>query len=228
MGLGACTVLMAVGLALGLLVLPRYHPRLFARTTAFRHGEPWVASACWAGGLVVMYLALGSYWQQLPVPVQKLAAPVLAPAPVAAAPTAKPTATTGAAKTPAKKPVTTQKPPAPAPAPAPSPSPAPSPIPSPLGVKITDATYGKIAATTERSAVCTASVALPNGQTINKSTPKTASVSGKVSWVYATQPGLTGTATAKVTCSLNGRTGSATKTFTITAVSPSPLSTPTG
>jgi hypothetical protein len=94
-------------------------------------------------------------------------------------------------------------------------------------VSITSAKYGSLAATTAAGAQCTASVALPNGQTVNKDKPKTASSTGRVSWTYTTTPGVAGTATATVICALNGRTGSASKTFTITAVTPSPSSTPT-
>ena len=80
---------------------------------------------------------------------------------------------------------------------------------------ITDATYGKIKATTERGAQCTASVKLPEGKTITKPRPKTASWAGNVSWLYDTQTGMQGTGTANVSCTLDGRTGTATKTFSI-------------
>jgi hypothetical protein len=225
MGLIAIVLFVALLLVLGVLVFPRYHPHLHARTTAFRHSEPWIASAFWGGGLVIMFLALGSYWQDLPEPVQKLAAPVIAPSPAATMPaTPAPTAANGTAKAPPKaKP--TQRPPSPPPAAAATPSPSPSPLPSPLVVTITSAKYGSIAATTAPGAQCTAAVALPNGQTINKEKARTASSTGRVSWTYTTQPGVAGTATATVACSLNGRTGSATKTFTITSVTPSPSPT---
>ena len=127
MGLLGCVLLAAVLFVLTVLVLPRYQPRLRARTAAFRHVEPWIASAVWGTGLVLMFLALGAYWQDLPEPVQALAAPAVAPSPLAAAPAAQPAAVKGSAKpAPAKtaKPVA-QKPPSPAPPPAAKPTPSP-------------------------------------------------------------------------------------------------------
>lgn len=226
MGLLACVLLGALLFVLGVLVFPRYHAPWHARTTAFRHSEPWVAAGAWGAGLVLLFLAFGSYWQDLPEPVQELAAPIMAPSPVATPPLTQPAVKATAKPAPSKtnKPVA-QKPPSPIPSPV-APVAPPSPVPSPLAVTITDATYGTIKAKTEPGAQCTASVALPDGKTISKTRAKTATSTGSVTWTYTKVLGLQGTGTAKVGCSLNGRTGSAARTFTITSASPGPIPTP--
>jgi hypothetical protein len=207
MGLLACVLLGAVLFVLAVVILPRFRPELRHRTQAFRHGEPWIASAAWGVSLVILFLALGGSWQSLPAPLQVLAAPIVAPSPAATgtAPSAGAPATTAKPATVTAKPSTAK------------PSTA-KPAATPLPVAISDASYGRIKATTAPGAACTARVVLPDGTTVDShslTAAKTAATDGKISWSYNKGSGQKGAGSVTVACSLHGRSGSATAGFKI-------------
>ena len=108
----------------------------------------------------------------------------------------------------------------PGPTPSAASSPSPSTAPVVLYVTITSSTYGYIAATTAPGASCTARAKLPSGR-ISTAAGLTVTVvagdDGAVSWSYGT-PSTTkpGTGTHTVSCTLAGKTASASAAFTVT------------
>ena len=101
-----------------------------------------------------------------------------------------------------------------------SPSPSPAPPPATLTVTITASSYGYVAATTAPGASCTAQAKLPSGR-ISTAAGLQATVmagnDGGVSWTYNTSSTTkAGTGTHTVTCTLAGKTVSASAAFTVT------------
>lgn len=107
--------------------------------------------------------------------------------------------------------------------PPPQPSPVPSPTAPPstgtLSVVITRSSWGAVAASTEPGATCAVRVRFPSG---NYSTAAgvqgsvTAGADGAVSWTYNTTSNtLSGTGTNTVTCTLGGRSASASAAFAV-------------
>jgi len=107
----------------------------------------------------------------------------------------------------------------PAPTPATSPSPSPTTAPAALTVTITASTYGNVAATTATGASCTAQAKLPSGRISTAAGLQATVVAGNdgvVSWGYRTVSTTTpGTGTHTVTCTLAGKTVSASAAFTV-------------
>lgn len=107
-----------------------------------------------------------------------------------------------------------------APSPAESPSPTPTSAPAALFVRITSSTYGFVAATTSPGASCTAQAKLPSGRISTAAGLQPTVVAGDdgdVSWTYNTSATTkAGTGTHTVTCTLAGKTVSASASFTVT------------
>lgn len=102
----------------------------------------------------------------------------------------------------------------------PSPAPSIAPPPATLTVSITVSTYGSLAATTLPGASCTAKAKLPSGR-ISTAAGLQASVvagdDGGVSWSYGTSSTTkAGMGTHTVTCTLGGKTVSASAAFVVT------------
>jgi hypothetical protein len=107
----------------------------------------------------------------------------------------------------------------PAPAPSELPSPSPSSASVALSVTVTASTYGFVAATTAPGASCTAKAKLPSGRISTAAGLQAtilAGADGTVSWSYGTssttKPGI---GTHTVTCTLAGKTVSASAAFTV-------------
>jgi len=106
-------------------------------------------------------------------------------------------------------------------APAESPGPTPSSAPSPvaLTVTITATTYGYVAAMTLPAASCTVKAKLPSGRISTAAGLQatiTAGDDGLVSWTYGTSSTTKpGTGTHTVTCTYQGKTVSASASFTV-------------
>ncbi len=107
----------------------------------------------------------------------------------------------------------------PAPTPAPSPSPSTAPPLAALTVTVTASTYGFVSATTLPGASCTAKAKLPSGRISTAAGLQATVVAGDdggVSWSYGTSSTTkAGTGTHTVTCTLAGRTVSASAPFTV-------------
>jgi hypothetical protein len=114
--------------------------------------------------------------------------------------------------------------------PSPTPTPIPTFIPSPtptaaptapspsLGVQITVSQYGSVEAFTQAGASCSLSATYSNGSPVSGITnPQRADGSGHLQWTYpqlANPPGLPGSpGTHTVTCTLNGLSGSDSRSF---------------
>jgi len=110
--------------------------------------------------------------------------------------------------------------PAPTPEAPPSPSPTASAAPAKLTVTITASTYGDVAATTLPGASCKAKAKLPSGRistAAGLSVVVVAGDDGGVSWSYRTvSTTKPGTGTHTVTCTLAGKTVSASAPFKVT------------
>ncbi len=109
--------------------------------------------------------------------------------------------------------------PAPTPEASPSPSPTASAAPATLTVTITASSYGNVAATTLPGASCKAQAKLPSGRISTAAGLQATVVAGNdgvVSWSYGTVSTTTkGTGTHTVTCTLAGKTVSASAAFTV-------------
>jgi hypothetical protein len=109
--------------------------------------------------------------------------------------------------------------PAATPSESPSSSPSPAAAPVALAVTFTASTYGYVAATTAPGASCTAKAKLPSGR-ISTAAGLQATVvagdDGAVSWSYGTSSTTkAGTGTHTVTCTLGGKTVTASAPFTV-------------
>jgi hypothetical protein len=106
-----------------------------------------------------------------------------------------------------------------APTPVESPSPSPTTAPVALTVTITASTYGNVAATTAPGASCTAQAKLPSGRISTAAGLQITAVAGpdgSVRWSYGTVSTTTkGTGTHTVTCTLAGKTVSASAAFIV-------------
>lgn len=106
----------------------------------------------------------------------------------------------------------------PSPTTAASSAPAP-PSPVALQVRVTDSTYGHVAATTTAGASCTASATLPSGNMSTAAglqTTQTADGAGAVAWAYRTTSNThKGTGTHTVNCTLNGQNATGSAPFTV-------------